>query len=79
MRDINPLWEGTYPYRNPPHYAWLMSWPARLGYVPSLVVWSAVSLACFAATTLIWRRWLPPGKAALAVVLVVCMPSWFQT
>ncbi len=66
MRDINPVWSGTYPYRNPPHYAWAMSWLARLGYGPSLIAWSALSLLCFAATVLIWRAWfVESGEATV--------------
>ncbi len=78
MADINPLWTGTYPYRNPPHYAWFMSWFASLSYGPSLLAWSCLSLICFGATARLWRGWLAPGQLGIAALLVICMPSWFQ-
>lgn len=78
MRDINPHWSGTCLYLNPPHFAWMMSWLAPLEYGRSLAAWTLASLACFAATVLIWRRWLQPEQFALAVILAVCMPAWFH-
>lgn len=77
MRDVNPQWRGTCLYLNPPHYAWLLSWPARLGYGGSLLVWWAASLAAFGVTVRLWRSWLPPDAWGTAVLLAVCMPAWF--
>ena len=58
MADINPQWASTCLYLNPPHYAWAMSWIGRWGYGPSLLIWTAASMLCFAATMCIWRRWV---------------------
>jgi len=78
MEDINPGWASTCLYLNPPHYAWAMSLMTRLGYGKSLVLWWLLSLACFAASAMIWRRWLKPGAGGLVLMLAVCMPAWFQ-
>jgi len=79
MAPINPKWQGTCLYLNPPHYAWLMSWISWLGYGGALAVWWVFSLACFAATAAIWRRWLDREDWVLAVILAVSMPAWFQS
>jgi hypothetical protein len=77
MRDINPRWKGTCLYLNPPHYAWLLSWLSPLGYGPALLAWWALSLTCFAAAALLWRRWLDPNDWPLLTLLAACMPAWF--
>jgi len=78
MERINPAWAGTCLYLNPPHYAWAMSMPAKLGYVGSLGAWWVLSLGCFISAALIWRTWLDRAYVPLAIMLVVCMPAWFQ-
>ncbi|MFQ5491581.1 MAG: glycosyltransferase family 87 protein [Phycisphaerae bacterium] len=78
MRDINPNWQGTYPYRNPPHYAWAMSWLTGLGFGRSLLIWTLLSLLAFAVTASIWRHWLPPADTGIVLLLAVCVPPWFQ-
>jgi len=77
MADINPNWSGTCLYLNPPHYAWFMSLVSRTGYGPSLIIFWLLSIACFVATVLIWRSWLPASQFKTAVILAVCMPAWF--
>ncbi|UCG16851.1 MAG: DUF2029 domain-containing protein [Phycisphaerales bacterium] len=77
MRDINPQWTGTCLYLNPPHYAWALSFPAALGYGPSLILWWVASIGCFVATVWLWRRWGSPVRAGAAILLAVCMPAWF--
>ncbi len=77
MREVNPQWRGTCLYLNPPHYAWLLSWPARLGYGRSLLLWWAASLLAFCVTVRLWRRWLAPPAWRTAVLLAVCVPAWF--
>lgn len=79
MADINPAWTGTCLFLNPPHYAWLMAGLARLGYGPSLLVWTGLSLVAFALTVCIWRSWIGPGHIATAVLLAICVPPWFWT
>ena len=78
MEKINPNWSSVCLYLNPPHYAWGMSWVSHLGYGKSLLVWWLFCLGCFGGTALIWRRWLGPGKAGWVVLLILCMPAWFQ-
>jgi len=78
MASISPGWSGTCLYLNPPHYAWAMSFLARLGYGASLIVWWVLSAGCFVATVVLWRRWLSPSPWGTVVLLAVCMPAWFQ-
>ncbi|MCP4247647.1 MAG: DUF2029 domain-containing protein [bacterium] len=77
MADINPQWSGVCLYRNPPHYAAVMSLLTSGGYGPALIAWWALSMSCFAATALLWRRWLGPGRTGVAVLLALCVPAWF--
>jgi hypothetical protein len=77
MRRINPDWTGTCLYLNPPHYAWLLSWLAPLGYGGALLVWWTLSLACFAGTALLWRGWLNAEDWPMAVLLAACVPPFF--
>jgi hypothetical protein len=77
MSQINPAWEGTCLYLNPPHYAWLLSWLSPLGYGRALLVWWALSLACFAGTVLLWRSWLDAEDWPMAVLLAACVPPFF--
>lgn len=76
-RIHNKDWKGLCLFLNPPHYAWAMSWLARLSYGQALLAWWAISLMCFAATILIWRRWLPASDWPLAVALTISLPVWF--
>lgn len=76
--DANPDWTGTYPYRNPPHYAWLMSKLVRLGYLGSLGAWTLLSVAAFALSATILLDWLPERNRALSLLLIVAVPPWFQ-
>jgi len=78
MRPINPNWQGTCLYLNPPHYAAFMSLLARFNYGPSLLLWTILSLLCFTATIFIWRPWIPQKDFPLVIVLAICMPSFFQ-
>jgi hypothetical protein len=79
MADVNPDWQGTCLYLNPPHYAWVMSGFARLEYGPSLVTWWGLCLVAFAVTVTLWKQWLEPASAATAILLAICMPAWFWT
>jgi hypothetical protein len=78
MRSVDPRWTGTCLFLNPPHYAWALSLFAPFGYGPALAIWSALSLACFVATVLIWKRWVSPDLWPSVVVLTICSPPWFQ-
>jgi len=78
MAPINPQWSGTCLYLNPPHYAWAMSWLARLPYGLSLLTWWSLSLAAFAAAALIWRRWLEPQAWGVALLVAAASPAWMQ-
>ncbi|MCP4591158.1 MAG: DUF2029 domain-containing protein [bacterium] len=77
MAEINPTWSRTCLYLNPPHYAWAMSWLARLGYGPSLIAWWLLSAICFGLTVVIWRGWLGRERLGGPLLLAICMSSWF--
>jgi len=77
MEDINPKWSSTCLYLNPPHYAWAMSFPARLGYGPSLIVWWVLSAACFVVVVMLWRGWVGADSIKVPALLVVCLSSFF--
>lgn len=77
MRPINPAWNGTCLYLNPPHYAWAMSALTPLGYGGSLLAWWGLSVVAFAGTVTIWRQWLPTSTARWAILLAICCPAWF--
>ena len=78
MAGINPEWKSVCLYLNPPHYAWIMSRLARLGYVPSLLAWWGFSLLAFAASALCWRSWLGRDADRPILILILALPAWFQ-
>ncbi len=78
MHSVNPHWNSTCLFLNPPHYALAMSLLAPLGYWNALLAWWLLSLAAFGATATIWRTWLPAGWRGTTLMLVVCSPPFFQ-